>query len=169
MSTKIRDRFRDKRSLTADVAYEDCRRFPEGRGPTIGPKDQREFWNVDRAIPGPDYLPGTTLEHGLRSIGEKRYDRPAGETPGPGEYNPANPAESRPSRFTCKGAGARDDWLPKRTGDPGPGEYNVRRANDRPKWTIGDRSVSRTARSTCPGQETRRGRRSASSTGRQSR
>ena len=45
--------------------------------------------------------------------------------------------------FTMKGPLLRDDWLPKRKFIPGPGDYNIKSENTMPKWTIGERSISR--------------------------
>jgi hypothetical protein len=169
---RIRDRLPTPRSLTADAEMPDCRRFPEMRATTIGEKDRKEFWDFDRAIPGPDFLPGSTLSRGALSIGEKRAVKGGRETPGPGDYNPANPAASKAPGFSCKGFGPRDQWLPKKNDMPGPAQYNIRKENDRPRWIIGERSISRTDRSTCSGREQLTSRRSARSgsaaTGRQS-
>jgi hypothetical protein len=164
IACKIRDRLKEPRSLTADVDYGECRVFPESRQRTIGEKDRHEFWDFDRAIPGPDYMPETTLEHGALTIGEKRPPKGVKESPGPGDYNPANPAQFKQPVFTCKGFGPRDQWLPRKNEEPGPAHYDVRAGNDRPKWIIGDRSISRTDRSTCSMREQLTSRRTGRST-----
>lgn len=143
ISSSIRPIYKEKRPLTADVPLENTRRFPENKRTTIGEKSGRGFWDMDDEVPGPGYLPGTSLKMRQITIGEKRPDKGIQETPGPSDYNPRNPRLREPPVFSCKGPPERNDWLPKKNTDPGPGEYDIRKENELPRWIMGERSVTR--------------------------
>jgi hypothetical protein len=154
LAPAIRPSCRKRRREQPDPPLENVRRFPDVHRKTIGPRAGRNYWEAaDRTIPGPAFMPESTLRRGALSIGERRPAKGTQETPGPGDYNPADPRNQESPMFSCMGFGDRNDWLPKPNLLPGPGEYEVRKGNDRPKWTIGDKSISRTARSTCSSRE----------------
>jgi hypothetical protein len=137
-----------------DAPLRDVRRFPDVRSATIGERDGHRFWDFDHAIPGASLGPQTSFDHRPLSIGEKRPIRERDETPGPSDYNPGKPSLAAPPRYTCKGFGERDGWLPKKQAVPGAGYVNLRKESELPKWIIGDRSISRNSRSTCTQRET---------------
>ena len=153
LSPSIRPMYPAEHKFVADPPLENLREFPDVRKATIGVKTGKGFWDFDKEVPGPSYLPGTTNEGRKITIGLKRPPKDIMETPGPADYNPRNPSSPDPPVFTCKGPGERDSWLPRKNDEPGPGQFNLRSGNDMPKWIIGERSVTRSEKSRCSTRE----------------
>ena len=127
-----------------DVPYENTRRFPElTKGQTILGRGKPLMGN-NTGVPGPNYMPDSTISGRGATIGDRIPERAIEVTPGPGEYNVtkfANATRHSDPAFTFKGAAERDDWMPKGGGGPGPGQYKLRSQSSLPKWTIGERSL----------------------------
>lgn len=126
-----------------DVPYENTRRFPElSKGQSILNRGKSLLGN-NTGVPGPNYMPESTISRRGVTIGDRIREKPIEETPGPGAYNvqkfPNAVRHSDPA-FSFKGAAERDQWMPKGSG-PGPGAYKLRSQSSLPKWTIGERSL----------------------------
>lgn len=153
LSPSIRPMYAADRRWVPDVPLENLREFPDVRRATIGVKSGKGFWDFDKEVPGPSYLPDTTNEGKKITIGLKRPAKDIMETPGPADYNPRNPSLPDPPVFTCKGPCERDGWLPRKDEQPGPGQFNLRKESNMPKWIIGERSVTRSDKSRCSTRE----------------
>lgn len=126
-----------------DIPYENTRRFPGGRKTAIGQKCGAGYWVIDPSIPGPNWLPDSSLERRSITIRDRIQEKPQQQTPGPCTYNPSLPTRASDPAFTFKGPAQRNDWLPTNKETPGPGYYNINSGNSLPKWTIGERSIIR--------------------------
>ena len=142
----IHSRIKEPTPNIDDVPYENTRQFPNNKRPaTIHRKCGREYFSCDDSIPGPNFFPSSTLDHGRQHFLGKREIPPKkdpAQTPGPCTYNLSNQIRSSMPAFTMKGPLVRDDWLPKGKTAPGPGQYDIKSENTVPKWTIGERSIS---------------------------
>ncbi|OHS93019.1 hypothetical protein TRFO_40677 [Tritrichomonas foetus] len=128
-----------------DVPYENTRRFPDQRPTTIHKRCGREYWVVDSSIPGPNWVPESSIQGRQHFLGKREapQQKEPSQTPGPCTYNiTTSPTRHSEPAFSFKGPSIRDDWLPKSKEMPGPGYYDIKSGNNLPKWTIGERSLS---------------------------
>lgn len=134
-----------------DVPYENTRRFPDtSKAKTIATRcGKREsiLWGLTSDTPGPSWLPNSSLEMRNITIRSRIPEKnTSADTPGPCSYNIqtyANALRKTEPSFSIKGPSERSDWVPRDAKVPGPGEYKVETKNELPKWTIGERSISR--------------------------
>ena len=124
-----------------DIPLNDVRSFPNLKKISIGSKIESELWNVDKSIPGPEYILNSYLSNRSCSIHPKIELKTIQTTPGPSDYEPQFPLSKSCCAFTVKGPMIRDDWLPKDKSIPGPGQYNIEIKNELPKWTLGHKSI----------------------------
>ena len=128
-----------------DVPYENVRRFPNYRPKSIHNECGRHFWDLsDKTIPGPDFVPDSSVNKTRsHSLGKREIQQPREppQTPGPGAYNTTNPLRHSEPGFTFKGPETRDIWLPDKKEIPAPDEYYVQMQNNLPKWTIGYKTL----------------------------
>lgn len=165
----IHPRYTPSKNDINDVPYENTRQFPNNKRPaTIHKKCGRQYFSGDDSIPGPNFFPSSTLDRGRQHFLGKREIPPSkdpAQSPGPCSYNLSNQIRSSMPAFTMKGPLARDEWLPKGKIAPGPADYTLKSENTMPKWTIGERSISRARERALNDQMVQRAR-TAASTGR---
>lgn len=122
--------------------YYDTRSFPEIKKRSILARCGRTCNDPTSTVPGPTYMPNSTLDIRPISIHNK-YDLKSNmQTPGPSDYDPYAYQGSSQKGFTVKGPSERDDWSRCDRSLPGPGQYKIHLEPKSPKWIIGSRSVS---------------------------
>ena len=143
LHTKIRSRMKERKPEYSNVPIANTRRFPEGKDIKIGKKFDSGYWSGDNQVPGPSWVPESSVniqyKRGNLKIGEKFKERTDNASPGPCDYAPQDP-KAIYMAFTMKGPLHRDEYMPKDLGVPGPGAYNIRYENNLPRWSIGDKS-----------------------------
>jgi hypothetical protein len=130
-----------------DLPYRNIRAFPSIVKRSIHPIcDAGGYWCSDKSIPGPNWMPDSSLQRRAITIRDRIADKPPGtDNPGPGTYTLQNEAmRNAQPRFTFKGPATRDFWLPRAAVEtPGPGYYKIESQSKLPKWTIGERTIQR--------------------------
>jgi len=106
--------------------------------------------------PGPGNYHSPSKQAGPKyTIGEKRNQKLASQTPGVGAYNPSDKMVKSKSQFAQIGGGAqRTDFVHRdHKGSAGPGQYDSPSRLGGPKYTIGTKSPQPTRNaSPSPGQ-----------------
>lgn len=133
------------RPTTDDVPYENIRRFPVPKNNTIGRRTVKSALDpVDTNVPGCAYYPKSTLATNHISIRNKIPERGKTQTPGPGDYDPKDPTGPEQCGIQFKGPEVRDKWISiGEIVSPGPAAYYRCEPTPGPKWTIGERSLTR--------------------------
>jgi len=129
-----------KNTQNNDVEMANNRVFPEIKPLTIPNGTHEGFYSVDKTIPGPEYLPPSTLgSRGHKILPKRPHSSLSSDIPGPGHYSPVFET-SRPIFFNNNSTPIK----PKpgsAISSPGPGQYDpVEFHNSIPKWTIGRKS-----------------------------
>jgi hypothetical protein len=174
LARSIHPHIEDPNARRIDVPFVNTRAFPSLAKKSIHPLcDAGSYWCSDGSIPGPDWMPDSSLKSRPMAIRDRIPDKPPGtDNPGPGTYTLQNDAmRNAQPRFTFKGPATRDFWLPRSAVEtPGPGHYKIESPNRLPKWTLGERTLQRareeramTALAAGRGMVTAAGRRRASS------
>jgi len=132
-----------KEAEIINVPYVNVRQFPNLRPMTIGSRIESDVWRKDTTIPGPAFLPDSSLELKPIMIRDRFKEKTNQQSPGPSDYEPIDAHKSKANSFSIKGPISRDDWYPIDKAIPGPGQYSINQVNTLPKWTIGERSISR--------------------------
>lgn len=129
------------KNLTTDVDFVNCRVFPEIRPATINPSKRRAFFDIDDTIPGPNYLPPSTISTRAHVIEPLRpISAIKSVAPGPGHYDPKY---MKDKNVFYTQTSKRDDLYASKENFPGPGHYNPNLdygLASQPNWSIGKKA-----------------------------
>ncbi|EAY11742.1 hypothetical protein TVAG_106370 [Trichomonas vaginalis G3] len=135
---------------TANIDFINYRIFPSLAPATIPKTSHQEYFSFDKDIPGPSFIPPSTLTSKGHKIEPIRPTRNPGETaPGPGYYNPTY--EKTKPAYVSKTTRNTDHFPGSTT--PGPGTYNPNfdaELTVQPKFTIGNKVRNKRRRKNDP-------------------
>jgi hypothetical protein len=136
---------------TADVEFINRRSFPNIVPKTISNTGHKDYFSFDPSIPGPGYVPPSTISSKGHKITPLRAQRKPDESvPGPGHYSPKY---DQPKVSFFYSTARRNTDFHNKTDSPGPGAYSPNfyaELSVEPRWSIGKKGRYRKRRKCDP-------------------